>query len=386
MIESTSPDHPVAASADRATGRRPLRIAYVLTQDRGGPVDVTVQLATELSARQGLEVRLFAPRPARGADDIAGLLEESRVDGKGAAAAIRAARQRVLAWRPDLVHAQDRRSGLVCARLGPPVVHTYHGVPDEVPTRWLTGGGGPRPPAYTQAVLAADATVARLVDRTVVVSPDMADVLVRRLRVPARRVVHIDNGLRLPDAHPVTGPIRRLLFVGLLVPRKGVHVLLDALSDPRLPADLTLRVAGDGPEAGALAAQAERLGLGGRVEFLGFRTDVPALLAAADAFVLPSALEQQPLVLIEALGAGLPCLATDVGGVADLLGPDGVTVPAGSARALADGLVRLLGADAREVGERSALRARERFTIAHCADTHLALYRSLTGAPRAVRG
>jgi glycosyltransferase involved in cell wall biosynthesis len=357
----------------------PLRVAFVLTQDRGGPVDVTVQLASELARRDGVEVRLFAPVPARGAGEVAGLLEESRVEGKGAVGAIRAARRRILDWHPDVVHAQDRRSGLVCSGLRRTVVHTYHGVPDDVPLEWLAGAARPRPSRYTRAVLSADAAVARAVTRTIVVSPDMADVLTRRLKVPARKIVHIDNGLQLPLplALPVRGPVRRLLFVGLLVPRKGVHVLLDALADPRLPTDLTLRIAGDGPERGALEAQARTLGLADRVEFLGFREDVPKLLGEADAFVLPSQLEQQPLVLIEALGAGLPCLATDVGGVADQLGDDGVVVPPNSAPALADGLLSLLASDVTELGARAARRARDRFSIGRCADRHLELYRSL---------
>jgi glycosyltransferase involved in cell wall biosynthesis len=351
-------------------------VAFVLTQDRGGPVDVTVQLAAELADRDGVEVRIFGPVPARGAGEVAGLLEESVVESKGAVGPMRAARRRILAWEPDVVHAQDRRSGLLCAGLRRKVVHTYHGVPDEVPLAWLAGAARPRPPHYTMAVLSADAAVARAVTRTVVVSPTMADVLTHRLHVPARKIVHIDNGLRLQPALPVRGPVRRLLFVGLLVPRKGVHLLLEALTDPRLPGDVTLRVAGDGPEREALEAQAARLGLADRVEFLGFRSDVPKLLADSDAFVLPSLLEQQPLVLIEAMGAGLPCLATDVGGVADLLGPDGLVV-APQAAALADGLVALLASDVAGMGSRAAHRARARFSVGTCADRHLELYRSL---------
>ena len=133
--DPTGPDH---------RGRR--RIAFVLTQDRGGPVDVTVPLAHRLAELPGYTVRLFGPPPARGADQVAGLLEPTLVGGKGAAGEIRSARRAILAWQPDLVHAQDRRSGLVCAGLGlrrgpsgrrRSVVHTYHGVPDDVSQSWL---------------------------------------------------------------------------------------------------------------------------------------------------------------------------------------------------------------------------------------------------------
>jgi glycosyltransferase involved in cell wall biosynthesis len=338
---------------------------------------VTVALAAELAARDDVEVRLFAPVPARGADRVADLLTETRVEGKAAVTAIAAARRRIVDWQPHVVHAQDRRSGLVCAALRRPVVHTYHRLPDDVPARWIVDGTGPAPSRYIRAVLKADAAVARSMDRTVVVAPSMADFLTQRLRVPPRRVVHIDNGLPHPPARVVTGPVRRLLFVGLLVQRKAVHLLLEALADPRLPGDLTLRVAGDGPEAGALRRQSAVLGLEARVEFLGFRPDVGDLMADSDALVVPSLLEQQPLVVIEALGAGLPCLATDVGGVADQLGDDGVVVAPGSAPALVDGLLTLLDADTEKLSLRAAERARVRFSVQACAERHLALYRSL---------
>jgi glycosyltransferase involved in cell wall biosynthesis len=365
----------------------PLRIAFVLTLDRGGPVELSVQLAAELAGRDDVELRLFAPAPARGGDQVADLLEDSQVGPHGAASAISAARRRIIAWGPHVVHAQDRRAGLVCAGLRRPVVLTYHGVPDDVPPAWLTDGTVPGPSRYTKGVLSADAAMARAVNRTVVAAPSMADFLIHRLRVPERKVVHIDNGVRLPAAqpadvrpietHPKPRTVRRLLFVGPLVPRKGVHLLLEALADPRLPADLTLQLAGDGPERAALEDQARRAGLAERVRFLGFRTEVPQLLAEADAFVLPSLLEQQPLALTEAMAAGLPCLATDVGGVADQLGPDGVVVAAGSAAALADGLLALLEPDAADLGRRAAQRARERFSLADCARRHLELYNAL---------
>ncbi len=376
--DRTGPDH---------QGRR--RIAFVLTQDRGGPVDVTVPLAHRLAELPGYTVRLFGPEPARGADLVAGLLEPTLVAGKGAAGAIRSARRAILAWQPDLVHAQDRRSGLVCGGLGlrrgpsgrrRSVVHTYHGVPDDVSQSWLEHGTGPGPSAYTRAVLAADAVVARSVDRTVVVAPPLRRFLVERLHVPGDRVVHIDNGLVLPDAAPPAGPVRRLLFVGLLVERKGVHLLLDALdlaARQGLPDQVTLTVVGDGPQRGALERQAQALGLTRRVRFLGYRSDVPDLLAQSDAFVLPSLMEQQPLVLIEALGAGLPTLATAVGGVGDLVGDVGLLVTPGDRGALAEGLVRLCALDAAAVGAAAALRARQRFGLDRCVQAHLDLYADL---------
>jgi glycosyltransferase involved in cell wall biosynthesis len=258
-----------------------------------------------------------------------------------------------------------------------------------VTQRWLEDAGGPPPSRYTRVVLAADAVVARSVDATVVVAPPLRDFLVDRLHVPARRVVHIDNGLALPEAVLRERAVTELLFVGLLVERKGVHLLLDALAVA--PAHLRLTVVGDGPQRADLEARAAALGLDGRVRFLGFRSDVPDLLAAADAFVLPSLMEQQPLVLIEAMGSGLPVVATRVGGVPDLVGdagPSGGTlvVPPGDVGALGAALTRLAGLDAGQVGavgRIAAQRARDRFSLATCVEQHVLLYARLSfGEPK----
>jgi glycosyltransferase involved in cell wall biosynthesis len=382
-----------------APGRR--RIAFLLTQDSGGPVDVAVALVRALEGQTGYDVRLFGPAPRRGHDLVAHLHEPAAVDGKAAVRSMLTTRRQILAWRPDVVHAQDRRAGLVCAGLGragltglpglrgrkplrPTVVHTYHGVPDDVSQEWIADRRAPAPSRYTRAVLAADAAVARSVQRTIVVAPTLRDFLVNRLRVPAARVVHIDNGLVLPPAAPPTGPVRSLLFVGLLVERKGVAILLDAMARAiqlGLPPDVTLTVVGDGPQRSELERTAQALGLAAgsaaRVSFLGFRADVPALMAGADAFVLPSLLEQQPLVLIEAMAAGLPVLATDVGGVRDMLAGLGRVVPAGDVNSLARGLLALAADDGAATGAGLARRARERFDVALCLRRHLELYAEL---------
>lgn len=362
------------------------RVAFVLTQDRGGPVDVTVELAAAVNRLPGWEARVFGPTPARGAERIADLHTEIRVESKGAAGALRAARGTVLDWQPNVVHGQDRRSGLICSTLHvgrsagrrPVVVHTYHGVPDDVAEPWFRGSSRGGPSTYTRAVLAADALLARRMARTVVPASTMGRFLQQRLHVPVGRVVHIDNGMPLPPAAPPSGPVRKLLFVGLLVKRKGVHTLLAAMSGAVLPPGVVLRIVGDGPERAALEAQASDLRLDERVEFLGFRSDVPDLLVEADAFVLPSEMEQQPLVLIEAMGAGKPIVATDVGGVAEMVGDAGLVVQPGDPAALGRTLAELTSrTTVREMGDRAATRARDRFSVERARDAHCALYESL---------
>jgi glycosyltransferase involved in cell wall biosynthesis len=363
---------------------RRLRVAYLLTQDSGGPVDVTVRLARALLDTGDVDVRVFGPVPRRGAESLGGHHEHVEVGDKADVRAGRRARAVLRAWRPDVVHAQDRRAGLVGAglRWRHKVIQTYHGVPDDVREEWFRGvPGAVRPSLYTRTVLAADAVVARAVHRTVVPAPAMGRFLSTRLRVPGARLTHIDNCVEPAHVHLPVGPVRRLVFVGLLVERKGLATLLAALAVPGvMPADATLTVVGDGPER----ARAERLAgaLGGRVTFLGFRADVPDLLRHHDALVLPSTMEQQPLVVAEAMSAGKPVVATDTGGVADMLGSpglDGLAAP-GDVDQLAARLRALFtDPDPARTGRVLAERARERFAPHVCAQRHLALYRELPG-------
>ncbi|WP_410571259.1 glycosyltransferase family 4 protein [Amycolatopsis sp. cmx-4-61] len=372
------------------------RIAYLLTQDRGGPVDVTVRLAATLAA-DGHDVRVFGPVPARGAALLDGHHEELAVADKEDLAAAGRARAALRAWRPDVVHAQDRRAGLVIAGLRfarglrPALVQTYHGVPDDVAEPWFRGErGAAGPSAYTRTVLAADAAVARVLDRTVVPAEAMGAFLRRRLRVPAGRLAHIDNCVAAAEPSPPRGPVRNLVFAGLLVERKGVLDLLAALSLPGvLPPDARLTVIGDGPQRAEAERAAQQPPLAGRVTFLGFRPDVPALLAAADALVLPSTMEQQPLVVAEAMAAGKPVLATATGGVPAMLDvPAVLDVPAllpppGNVPALADGLRALFAEpDPARLGRLLAERAHARYRPEACARRHLDLYAQLTTSCR----
>ena len=217
--------------------------------------------------------------------------EEVIIPSKGSLGALRRARSLLREWQPDIVHAQDRRSGLVVAGMhrspgGPrAVVHTYHGVPDDVTERWFRRErGADRPSHRTKAVLAADAMVARTVSRTVVPSSSMGDFLYGKLRVPRDRIAHIYNGVLLPASRPPVGPVRKLLFVGLLLPNKALLDLLEALGRPAImPSDATLTVVGDGPQRAEAERFATSPALAGRVNFLGFRSDIADILVDHDA-------------------------------------------------------------------------------------------------------
>jgi glycosyltransferase involved in cell wall biosynthesis len=132
----------------------------------------------------------------------------------------------------------------------------------------------------------------------------------------------------------VAGPT--LAFAGRLTAQKSLHVALDALAQVD---EVTLLIAGEGDELASLRARARELGLNGRVRFLGAqpRERVLELFRAADAAILPSAWENFPHTVVEALATGTPVIATDVGGVSEAVEDErnGLLVPPGDAGAFA---------------------------------------------------
>lgn len=157
-------------------------------------------------------------------------------------------------------------------------------------------------------------------DVRVAVSGAVADSFARELAVSATVVPNavrhrVPDEAELAAARAALPAGRIVLAVGRLIGSKGFSVAAGALA--RLPADVSLVVAGEGPERDAIAAAAA--GAAGRLHFLGTRSDVPALLACADALVLPSTVEGSPVVVVEAMQAGCPVVATRAGGLAEML-------------------------------------------------------------------
>jgi glycogen(starch) synthase len=136
----------------------------------------------------------------------------------------------------------------------------------------------------------------------------------------------------------------RVLFVGRLAPQKGVRALVEAAALIENPSARVLLV-GDGPEREALEREARRIGVGDRVRFLGFfaHDRLPAAMAHADVLVLPSLYEELGTVLLEAMYAGLPIVASRTGGIPDVIedGSNGLLVPPGDPEALARAIDRV---------------------------------------------
>lgn len=171
---------------------------------------------------------------------------------------------------------------------------------------------------------------------------------------------------RLPLGIPLEVPV--LMTATILRPGKGLDVLIRGipLLRSRLP-EVRLLIAGDGPLRESLVAQAEAEGLSPQIHWLGWRRDLPDVLPAADLFVLPSLEDAFPTVLLEAMAAGLPVVATAVGGIPEIVEPDrtGRLVPPGDAEALARAAGELL--DRPEVrtamAEAACRRVRESFSV-----------------------
>jgi L-malate glycosyltransferase len=165
--------------------------------------------------------------------------------------------------------------------------------------------------------------------------------------VPADRIRVVPNGISVDRFTPRPGarPISTVLTVANLRKEKAHEVLFAAAARlaPRHP-QLKFLIAGDGPREGELRALARRLDIEHQVRFLGHCEDVPALLAQADAFVLPSRSEAFPNGAIEAMAAGLPVVASRVGGLLDLIddGRTGLLVEPDNPAALASAIESLV--------------------------------------------
>jgi glycosyltransferase involved in cell wall biosynthesis len=178
------------------------------------------------------------------------------------------------------------------------------------------------------------------------------------------------------------------LAVGRLLPQKDYATLLAAFQ-PLADAPARLLIAGRGPLLESLQQQIQQLGISSQVTFLGVRDDVRELLAAADGFVLSSAWEGMPNVVMEAQAAGKPVVATHVGGVAELVENEksGFLVPSRNSDALSQAMRRLMmltGEQRQQMGMRGRDHVIANYSVDAMADQWMALYRELLmtkGAP-----
>jgi len=264
-------------------------------------------------------------------------------------------------WRPDLTHCHmfhGNAAGALLRLSGVPaaLVWTHHTI-ERRPLPWRR--------AFCRLF-------GRLADCRVSVS----DAVLRHQR-GARRQEVVHDGLELaPFLAVQSRPGSVFGAVGRLIPGKGFDVLVRAFAGLARQ-DARLRIAGEGPERVALTALAQREGVADRVELAGFVEDVPAFLSGVNVFVNPTRGEGFGLALLEAMAAGLPCIASRVDSLPEVGGDCVTWVPAGDAGALGAAMAAALRTP-RPAQKIAAQRARAaRFSAEAMVERYLVLYRSL---------
>ncbi len=272
--------------------------------------------------------------------------------------------------RPDVVHTHKSKAGLI-GRLaavvaGVPVrIHTYHG---HVLSGYFDKG-------RTTGLLWMERALALLSTRLITLSEELQVDLCRGLKIGDReRFRVIPLGLDLAPfrcAERERGALRRELglhsdcrligMVGRMVPVKDHATFLQSLAVLcRERSNVHAVLVGGGELEGFLRARVAELGLSGRVSFLGWRRDLPRIYADLDLLVLTSRNEGTPVAVIEAMAAGIPVVATAVGGVPDVLRERGVLIPPGDEVKLTHAMASVLDssvitAQARDPGRRDVI-------------------------------
>lgn len=363
-----------------------LRIVQVITRYvRGGAQQVVQRLLDRLPADAFEQKLVCGPEAApAGAIVVPELVREIR-PRSDAAALVRLTR--IFAKeRPEVVHAHTYKAGVLASMAGriagtPAVVFTPHG---HIFSRGANIPGVPG--GLKLEVLRWVTRIAQgCADRITALSDLDLEQQVRLRLSAASKYAVVRNGIdvdrfarprvRLFEGAPVIGA------VGRYSEEKGHRYLIEAMAELRrtLPR-ARLVLVGYGALEGELRGRSASLGLDGIVTFAGER-DSAEVLPAFDVFVQPSLYESQGLAILEAMAAGVPVVATAVGGVGDVVqdGETGLLVPAADPGALARAIVRLSESSAlgTALAERASRRVREHFSSEKMVDSYARLYRDL---------
>jgi glycosyltransferase involved in cell wall biosynthesis len=355
-----------------------MRIVHINSESSwGGGEAQTCHLICGLQGR-GIENALIAPPGSQIARRIAEkgvrVIEQS-MHGEWDVAAIVRLTRILRELRPDVLQLHTSHAhalGLLAGRLA--------GVKSIVATR--------RMDLAIKGPLAA--LKYRRVDRVVAISEIVQSMLLAA-GVPQHRVTLIYSAVDCPEPYP-QGDLRVELGLdsqtsvigtaATLTKRKGHKYLFEAVRTlkERFPR-LRLLVAGEGPQESELRELAPRLGLDKEIVFLGFRRDIPQLLNTLDAFALASLKEGLGVALLEAACAGRPIVATNVGGIPEIIkdGETGLLVPPADSRSLAEKLAYLIEhpEQARRLGANARAFVRDRFSVKVMVESYVRLYHGL---------
>jgi glycosyltransferase involved in cell wall biosynthesis len=283
--------------------------------------------------------------------------------------------------KPDLVHCHSSKAGLVgrivASALGISAVFTAHG--------WSFAEGVSR--KRKSFTIPSEWLAAHLGQKIITVSEQDRKLALLYGIASQDKLVTIHNGV--PDTHhrasPGQGETVRIAMVARFAPPKDHVLLLRALANTPSP-PFEIFFIGDGPTRPDVEKEAASLGLQDQVKFLGTRNDVPELLSKAHIFVLPSNWEGFPISILEAMRAGLPVVASDVGGVSEAVtdGETGSLVPRGNVDVLRDRLLALLHNPPLRVqlGMVGRRRFESNFTFGHMLEKTLGVYDEVLAARR----
>ena len=372
-----------ARGEPRASEHRPRVLFLITLAEVGGAGTYAAALLPALARSFEVTVAAYGPGPLRDAAHREGVrfvpLRHVRRpisiwrDLLGLIELVRLFRRE----RPDIVHANSSKAGIlgriaaVLARV-PIRIFTVHGWAYSVVA-------GPMANVYLwlERLVGPTTTLVICVSET-----DRALGVRRRTCRPDRSAV-IYNGIDVRAVPRATfdSAVATLVSVGRLqAPQKDFITLVRALALVRSGQFRALLV-GDGPDRDKLKAEIRRLGLEASVSLLGERDDVPDLLARSDVFVLATTYESLPLSIIEAMAAGLPVVASAVGGVPELVvdGETGILVPPRDPEALAAALAALVTdrERCRTMGAAARARAETTFDLAAFQHAHVEAYERL---------
>jgi L-malate glycosyltransferase len=282
----------------------------------------------------------------------------------------------------QVVHAHGYRPMVTLAtasmfgKLLPPIVKTEHGLPEPSPGQLLTTlKTGLNHRLDRWATHRLKATVCYVTD-------DIRSHYDHQHSGLQRHTVH--NGIvpleRQSFSRPADLPAEGLVLgiVGRISEVKGISDALEAMSLDDMPRNVQFVILGTGPLSASLEAQAKSLGLGDRVHFLGFRRNIFDYLAHIDGLLMPSLHEGLPYTLLEAMSLGRAVLASDVGGLAEVIehGKTGFLFPPRDPQAIAHACCKLVENDelTGRLGEAAALAQREQYTLEAMLTKYLDIY------------
>jgi N-acetyl-alpha-D-glucosaminyl L-malate synthase BshA len=368
----------------------PLRVGVVCFSTFGGSGVVAAEVAMALAER-GHAVHVFS-------DDVPGRLDPSRP--RVAFHPVRPPAYPQLKHSPYPL-ALTSKIVDVARRDGLDVLHAHYALPhaaSAVLARAVLGGAeAPGVPRLVTTLHGTDITLVgsdasflpltqfSIAASDAVTAPSawLAAATFQKLAIPASVQIEVIpnfvDAARFAPRPPAAREIPVLLHVSNFRPVKRVPDVLAVFAALRAERPLRLRLVGDGPDRPALEAAVAARGLGADVELLGEQIDLPAVMREADLFLLPSETESFGLVALEAMACGVPVIASNVGGLPEVVadGATGLLCPMGDVPAMAAAARRLLD-DAplrARLGAAARRRAETEFRLDPAVDRYLAVYR-----------